>query len=139
LNDKSGYESESHLGKYIGQNQFLMLYVGWDYRYRKITEPEKNVFGQGDTKDSRKVFCAGVEYLLPMLIIADARMDTKGKFRFQLSREDLPVTSRLRFNFMVNTDKEYMAGFRYIITKYFSLSTHYESDMRFGAGITFSY
>jgi FtsP/CotA-like multicopper oxidase with cupredoxin domain len=139
LNDKSGYESESHLGKYIGQNQFLMLYVGWDYRYRKITEPEKNVFGQGDTKDSRKVFCAGVEYLLPMLITADARMDTKGKFRFQLSREDLPVTSRLRFNFMVNTDKEYMAGFRYIMTKYFSLSTHYESDMRFGAGITFSY
>jgi len=54
-------------------------------------------------------------------------------------REDVPVTSRLRFNFMVNTDREYMVGFRYIFTKYFGLSTHYDSDMGFGAGVTFSY
>ena len=40
---------------------------------------------------------------------------------------------------MANTDKEYMAGFRYIITKYFGLSTHYDSDMGFGAGITVNY
>ena len=34
-------------------------------------------------------------------------------------REDVPVTQRQRFNFMINTDKEYMAGFRYMAAKYF--------------------
>jgi hypothetical protein len=74
-----------------------------------------------------------------MLVIADASIDTDGKLRFQLSREDVPLTKRLRFNFMANTDKEYMAGFRYIVTKYFSFSTHYDSDMGFGAGVTLNY
>ena len=74
-----------------------------------------------------------------MLVTADARIDGNGIFRFQLSREDIPVTPRLRFGWMLNTDKEYMAGFRYIVTKYISLSTHYDSDMGLGAGITFTY
>lgn len=139
LNDKSGYESETHLGRYIGAMQLWMPYVGWDIRYRKISAPEKNIFGQSDSKDTRKVFCAGFQYTLPMLINADARIDTKGKFRFQLGREDVPLTSRLRFNFMANTDKEYMTGFRYIVTKYVSLSTHYDSDMGVGAGLTIIY
>jgi hypothetical protein len=59
--------------------------------------------------------------------------------RFQLIREDIPVSPRLRANFMINTDKEYALGFRYIITKYFNLSTHYDSDMGWGAGITITY
>lgn len=40
---------------------------------------------------------------------------------------------------MLNTDKEYMAGFRYIANKYVSLSTHYDSDMGFGLGVTLVY
>ena len=40
---------------------------------------------------------------------------------------------------MVNTDKEYMVGFRYITTKWLALSTHYDSDMGYGAGITIIY
>ena len=44
-----------------------------------------------------------------------------------------------RFNFMINPDKEYAAGFRYIITKWFGLSTHYDSDMGLGAGVTLTY
>ncbi|HWK07268.1 MAG TPA: multicopper oxidase domain-containing protein [Puia sp.] len=139
LNAQSGYESESHFGRYLGRMQYWFPYVGWDFRYRRSSGGEKNLFGQGDSKDDRKVFCAGVEYMLPMLVIADVRVDMKGKVRLQLVREDLPVTSRLRFNFMMNTDKEYMAGFRYILTKYFSLSTHYDSDMKFGAGVTVNY
>ena len=139
LNDRDGYESESHFGRYLGRMQYWFPYVGWDFRHRKSTEFEKNIFGQADTKDDRKVFCAGLQYTLPMLITADARIDMKGKLRLQLGREDVPVTSRLRFTFMANSDKEYMAGFRYIMTKYFSLSTHYDSDMKFGAGLTITY
>ncbi|SFD02109.1 copper-resistance protein, CopA family [Chitinophaga sp. CF118] len=139
LTPEHGYESESHLGRYFGKMQWLFPYIGWDFRYRRMDAPEKNLFGQVNTKDYRSAFHAGVEYTLPLLVIADASIDTDGKLRFQLSREDVPVTKRLRFNFMANTDKEYMAGFRYIVTKYFSFSTHYDSDMGFGAGVTLNY
>lgn len=136
---KKGYESETHFGRYLGKMQFWMPYIGWDFRYRKGGVMEKNLFGQNDTKNKRSVICAGLQYTLPFLVTADARVDMKGNLRLQLVREDVPVTSRLRFNFMVNTDREYMVGFRYIFTKYFGLSTHYDSDMGLGAGVTFSY
>ncbi|HEV2479656.1 MAG TPA: multicopper oxidase domain-containing protein [Puia sp.] len=136
---RKGYESESHLGRYLGQMQYWLPYIGWDFRYRSTHESEKNLFGQMDTKDHRNVLCAGIQYTLPLLLVADARIDTKGNLRLQVGREDIAVTRRLRFTFMVDTDKEYMAGFRYIVTKYFGFSTHYDSDMGFGAGITLSY
>jgi hypothetical protein len=139
LNSTSGYESESHFGRYFGRMQYYLPYVGWDFRYRTGTVFEKTLLGQDNTKNNRKVFCAGVEYLLPMLVTADARVDMSGKVRLQLSREDMPVTSRLRLTVMANTDREYMAGLRYIVTKYISLSTHYDSDMGFGAGLTLVY
>lgn len=139
LNDRHGYETESHFGRYFGKMQWLFPYIGWDIRYRKMDEQEKNLFGQTNLKNFRQVAHIGLEYTLPMLIVADASVDTDGRLRFQLSREDVPVTRRLRFNFRVNTDKEYMAGFRYIVTRNFAFSTHYDSDMGLGAGITLSY
>jgi len=104
-----------------------------------MNENEKNLVGQLTNQNNRKAVVAGVRYTLPMLLVADARIDSKGKFRFQLMREDVPVTSRLRLNIMGNTDKEYMAGLSYIVRKWFSLSTHYDSDMGAGAGITITY
>ena len=74
-----------------------------------------------------------------MFLLADARIDTDGKLRFQLGREDIPLTNRLRLNFMLNTDKEYMLGGRYIVSKYIALSTHYDSDMGLGGGLTITY
>jgi hypothetical protein len=82
---------------------------------------------------------AGIAFTLPTLAVADFRIDADGKLRFQLSREDIAVTPRLRFGWMINTDKEYMAGLRYIATKYISVSTHWDSDMGVGAGLTFTY
>ncbi len=137
--DEHGYEAEINLGKYLGKMQWLYPYVGFDYHYRNADSEENNFFNQVSNKNNRKAFVAGVEYTLPMLIIADARVDTDGKFRFQLAREDIPVTNRLRLNVMANTDKEYTLGLRYVVTKYFGLSTHYDSDMGWGAGITFIY
>ncbi len=151
LKEHHGYESESHFGRYLGKMQWLFPYIGWDFRKRildipneknlfgQLLAPKKNLFGQTNTKNFRQVIHAGVEYTLPMLIIADGSVDSEGKFRFQLKREDIPLSKRLRFNFMANTDKEYMFGFRYIVTKYFNLSTHFDSDMELGAGITFTY
>lgn len=151
LKEHHGYESESHFGKYFGKMQWLFPYIGWDFRKRVLDDPfEKNMFGQllatstnlfgqSNTKNFRQVIHAGVQYTLPMLVIADASIDSDGKFRFQLKREDIPISERLRFSFLANTDKEYMAGFRYILTKYFNLSTHFDSDMDFGAGLTLTY
>ncbi len=141
IHAKHGYESETYFGRFIGRNQWWFPFIGFDYHYNKIRneEDEKNMFGQTSNQTNRKAFVAGVQYTLPMLINAEARFDSKGKFRFQLMREDIPIAPRLRLNLMGNSDKEYMAGLRYIVTKYFSLSTHYDSDMGLGAGITLTY
>lgn len=139
LSREKGYESETHIGRLIGRNQWLMPYIGFDWRYRHHSEPEKNLFGQANTKDQRAVVCIGVQYLLPLLIRADARIDTEGKIRMQLGREDIPLTKRLRLNGYWNTDREWMTGLRFIATKYLSLSTHYDSDMGWGAGLTVTY
>ncbi|MEO6759459.1 MAG: multicopper oxidase domain-containing protein, partial [Saprospiraceae bacterium] len=155
--DAHGYESETMLGRYIGKMQWLYPYAGFDYHYKVEGHPQegffdlhgsprnifgsetKNLFGQISNKNNRKAAVAGIAYTLPLLVVADARVDSDGKLRFQLSREDVPLSPRLRFAWMINTDKEYMAGFRYIVTKYVSLSTHYDSDMGIGAGVTLVY
>ncbi len=144
--DMHGYESETMIGRYLGRMQWLYPYVGFDYHYKVEGGPKnwfgseaKNWFGQTSNKNNRKTVVAGIAYTLPTLTVADFRIDGNGKFRFQLSREDIPVTPRFRFAWMINTDKEYMAGLRYIAGKYISLSTHYDSDMGLGAGITFTY
>jgi CopA family copper-resistance protein len=140
LKSEHGIESETYFGRYIGRMQWLMPFVGFDYHYNRMNnERENNLFGQLSNQKNRKAAVIGAQYILPMLVTAEARLDSKGKLRFQLMREDIPLTSRLRFNFMANTDREYMGGFRYIVTKYFSLSTHYDSDMGYGAGLTVTY
>ncbi len=97
------------------------------------------MFGQLSNKNKRHAAVLGLAYTLPMLVVADMRVDSDGKLRFQLGREDIPLTSRLRLNMVGNTDKEYTAGFRYIVNKTFSLSTHYDSDMGLGGGLTLIY
>lgn len=138
-NDHHGYEVETHFGRYLGKMQWLFPYIGIDWRYRKIEMAEKNLFNQANTKDRRNVICFGLQYTLPMLVRLDARLDTDGKLRMQMMREDIAITSRTRLDFMVNTDLEYMAGLRYIITKNIGLSAHYDSDMQWGAGLTITY
>ncbi len=135
-----GTESETNFGRYLGRNQWVFPFIGFDYHRNKIENTsEKNLFGQSSNQNNRKAFVAGIQYTLPMLFIAESRIDSKGKFRFQLSREDIPIAPRLRLNLAGNSDKEYTAGLRYIVTKYFGISTHYDSDMGYGAGITFTY
>ncbi len=136
-----GYETETHIGRYIGKMQWLMPFIGFDWRYRKMEmgETEENLFGQANTKDNRAVFSAGVEYTLPMLIKAQAEVYTDGNFRLQFERMDIPVSKRLRLNLMWNTDKEYMAGLRYIVKRNFGITTHYDSDMGIGFGLSLNY
>ena len=139
--DHHGYETETHIGRYIGKMQWLMPFIGFDTRYRKlgIDEQEKNLFGQTNTKDKRTLFSIGVNYTLPMLVVAQAEIFTDGNFRLKFERKDIPFSRRLRMDAMWNTDKEYMAGFRYIIKRNFGVTTHYDSDMGLGFGINLNY
>jgi hypothetical protein len=74
-----------------------------------------------------------------MLVDFQTEVFTDGIVRLQLRREDIPLTPRLRGAFSVNKDKEYIGGFKYILTKNTALSTHYDSDMGWGFGLTPSY
>lgn len=140
-NDMHGYETETHIGRYIGKMQWLMPFVGFDWRYRKLghKEVEENLFGQKNTKDKRSLLSVGVNYTLPMLVMAQAEIFTDGNVRIQFERNDIPITQRLRMNLMWNTDKEYMAGLRYITTRNLGITTHYDSDMGFGVGLNLNY
>ena len=140
-NDQHGYESETHIGRYIGRNQWFMPFIGLDARYRKLghNEVEKNLFGQKSTKDKRIQVSLGFNYTLPLLIIAQAEVYHDGNIRFQLQREDIPLSKRLRMAFMVNTDKEYMGGLKYIVGKNMGITTHYDSDMGIGFGVNLNY
>jgi CopA family copper-resistance protein len=140
-NDHHGYEVETHVGRYIGKMQWLMPFIGFDWRYRKMgmDEVETNLFGQRNTKDKRSILSAGVNYTLPMLVSAQAEIFTDGIVRFQLERMDIPVSKRLRMNLMINTDKEYMAALKYIFNRYTGVTAHYDSDMGFGIGLTLNY
>ena len=140
-NSMHGYEVETHMGRYIGKNQWFMPFVGFDYRYRKMgkDQQETNLFNQSNTKDNRSLVSIGFDYTLPMLVIFQAEVYHNGDVRFQLMREDIPVSKRLRAGFMVNTDKEYMADLRYIINKNMGIRTHYDSDMGFGVGLLVNY
>jgi hypothetical protein len=136
-----GFETETHIGRYIGRNQFFMPFIGLDARYRRngMAMTEKNIFGQRNTKDNRVLASFGFNYTLPMLLIFQAEVFHNGNVRLQLMREDIPIAKRVRLGFMINTDKEYMVDLGYILTKIMCIRVHYDSDMGFGVGLKLNY
>lgn len=140
-NDMHGYESETHIGRYVGKMQWFMPFIGFDLRYRKMEmgETEENLFGQKNTKDKRAQFSVGAAYTLPLLVILQGELYHDGNARLQLMREDIPISPRIRAGFMINTDREYMADMRYIFDKNISGRIHYDSDMKFGVGVSLNY
>lgn len=140
-NDHHGYETELHLGRYMGVMQWFMPFIGYDWRYRAVEDgvQETNLFGQINTKNNRALFSCGFVYTLPMLVELQAEVYQDGNMRLQLMREDIPLSPRLRMHLMVNTDVEYMAGLSYVLTRNLAVSAHYDSDMGFGAGLRVNY
>ena len=95
------------------------------------------------------IFILATYSLAQAQLVPQKREDMKGRYMDKKSafffggagevRDDIPITKRLRASMMINTDKEYMLGLRYIVNKYFSISTHGDSDMGLGAGLTITY
>ena len=137
--DTHGYEAEGRLGRYIGEKQWLYPYIGVDWTYRKGEAGERNIFRQTTKKDREVDGTLGARYTLPMFLIADARIDTDGKVRLQLERDDIPLTSRLRLSFSLNTDRDYSVGLHYILTSHLSISTNYDNNLHWGVGLMLTY
>lgn len=129
------YETETHFLRYIGKKQFFAVYIGSDFRKNK----NLSLADKFDSKDNRQVFDVGFYYLLPMLVRSEWRIDQFGKLRLQLERRDLPLSNNVFMDLRVNTDKEYTLGLRYMVSKYASISTNYDSDYKWGIGLMFHY
>jgi CopA family copper-resistance protein len=134
---KGDYESETNLMYFLDKRKFLAAYIGADNRFTRA-EKDKNG-AMVKPSDRSNLAVAGISYLLPLFVMVDGRVDHHGNFRLQFSRRDFPLTKRLRLDGQWNTDKEYEVGMRYVITKNFSLSGNYDSDYKWGAGITLMY
>ncbi len=132
---KKRYESETMLRKFLDKRQFLTVFIGADNRRERTSEIKdgKHVL------EYKNLATAGLTYFLPMFITAEGRIDHEGNFRFQLSRHDLELTKRARFDFSWNTDKEYMLGLKYVVGRNFGISGSYDSDYGWGAGISLIY
>ncbi|WP_321389850.1 multicopper oxidase domain-containing protein [Emcibacter sp.] len=115
----SAYEGEVAYSRTI--NRFLKLYAGGWFEREE----------EDGTWHDRNVAMAGVRYVLPLLIEADLRVDSKGHVRFGLESE-LQLTSRLSFEWNWNTDDEWETVLEYEISKRFSLVGGHMS--RFGTG-----
>ena len=131
------YEGSVKVGRFLGKYQWAMPYVG--FRTQKTHDLAKTWFGQNVMPQNENVAIAGIRYILPFLVTADANVDHNGKVRLELGREGIPISPRIRGSFAVNSDKEFDFGLKYIVQKWVSISTNYDSEFGFGAGLTFMY
>ena len=144
VNYQGDYETETHLLRYLDKRQFLAAYIGYDLRdnntLRAATDGEGgNRRTLQNNRNFRRQAEVGVYYLLPMLVRAELRTDLTGQLRLQLERRDLPLSNNLFADLRVNTDREYLLGIRYMVSKYASFSTNYDNQYGWGAGLTFHY
>lgn len=132
INYRKNYETEFMLLRYLDKNYFLKVYLGGELKY---VEDHFN----SNTFEKENIATFGFQYTLPFFLLSDIRVSSEGKFRFQISRKDMALTSRLRFDGSWNTEKEYELGLRYIILKNISLTANYDSHFGYGAGVSLMY
>lgn len=131
------FEGEVLLGRYLGKTQWLMPFIGLNYRDGHVRE-SRNYFGQAiDAQEA--LFSLGFRYTLPMWIDLQAEVFHNGNLRFSLMRSDIPITPRLRGALMFNTDREYGMGLHYILSRNLGISVNYDSERGFGAGLILEY
>ncbi|SFM97013.1 copper-resistance protein, CopA family [Chryseobacterium oleae] len=150
--DFDHFEGNVKVGRFLGKFQWALPYAGFriqknhEIMERQMAEDmgmkfrgKKTWFGQEKASKNQYAFMVGVQYLLPMLVTADASVDQNGKVLLELSREDIPISRRVRGNFSLNSDGEFSTGLRYILQKWVSVSGNYDNEMGWGAGLTLTY
>ena len=144
VNYKGNYETETHLLRYLDNRQFLSVFVGYDFRDNKTLRSAEDAAGGNrrtteNNRNFRRQAEVGAYYLLPLLVRAELRTDLTGQVRLRLERRNLPLSNNVFMDISGNTDKEFTIGFRYMVSKYASLSTNYDNQYGWGAGLTFHY
>jgi len=150
--DFNHFDGNFKVGRFLGKFQWALPYAGFriqknhEIMERQMTNEmgmdfygKKTWFGQQKASKTQEAFIVGMQYLLPMLITADASVDQNGKVLLEFSREDIPISRRLRGNFSINSDGEFNTGLRYILQKWLAVSGNYDNEMGWGAGITLTY
>lgn len=125
------YEIDPRFQRYLDNNQYLAAYVGGSFEQ---TEKGRLFRQKGDNSA-----VVGVRYLLPLFVQTDARISSKGKARLTVSRQDIPLSTRLYLGASYNTDNEFQVDTRYILTKNLALSASYDNQYGIGGGLTLIY
>lgn len=134
-----GYEVGAKVGRYFGEKQWFFPYAGVDWKSQKGMKTHKSWFGQNRKGNSEWTAQLGVQYTLPGLIVSDLSVNHYGHVLLEFSRDDIPLSRRLRGAFRLNSDKEYSVGAKYIVLKNMAISTQYDNHLGWGAGITLRY
>jgi hypothetical protein len=94
-------------------------------------ETSEHHHGKGHTEA-----IAGVNYMLPLLINSEWRVDNHGKSRLEFD-SDIQMSRRIGLVWRWNTDEEYRYALRYHVTKNWSMSLGRDSE--YGNGFGFHY
>jgi len=136
------------MGMFRASNTRNAFEVEYDYNYSKEYDVDiaykrsftrffsayigANLEREDEGPENTGVF--GINYMLPMLIESDLRIDTKGHVRFGL-KSNLQLTKRIKFEWLANTDKEYRLQLSYEFNKNILLTAAYDSYFEEGVGI----
>lgn len=122
--EETGYEIGVTYDRFIGD--FTSVFAG-----AELTNGEA-----GD----RGIF--GVRYLLPLMILSQAWVDTEGDVRVSLS-QSIALTPRLSafggIEYDTATRWEGVAGLEYVLGKHFSLIGQWHSEYGAGGGVSFRF
>ena len=142
-------EATLKAGRYLGKFQWALPYVGLrlSNKHEEISSglhgqastAKKSWFGQSRLQNNTASAVVGMQYVLPWLVTADASVDHTGRVVLELSREDIPISRRLRGAISVNSDNEFNTGIHYIVQKWLSISGNYDNKMGWGAGLMLTY
>jgi len=142
--------SNMTMGMFRASNTRNAFVVNYDYDYNKDYDVDiiykrnftryfdayigANLEHEGAKTENTGII--GINYVLPLLIQTDLRLDTDGNVRLEL-KSKLQLTKRIHFDWSVNTDEEYRFTLSYEWNKNFLLTAAYDSNFKAGAGIRF--
>ena len=132
---KGNYEVDANYEHYLGQ--YLRLFGGVDIGNEKFVNNSKGTVIVQNKNTVLPVF--GVRYLLPFLIDAEAKVNSKGNVRFQLAGGQR-LTRRLGVNYraqwQINNYTRLNVDLDYVLTKNLGLFVNYDTRYgQFGGGL----
>lgn len=102
--------------------RYFDIYAGANFEKRRKKDKKKEEF----------IF--GIWYVLPLWIEVDLRVSSRGKARIEVG-SDMQLTDRLKFEWLLNSEREYRTMFSYEFNKKFLATFAYDSEYKTGIGV----